>query len=260
MMRRYTPEDDHFIVETNAAISAKEQARRLGRSYTSIKDRRSQLIRRGLLDITKRACSRPFTPDELILIRSEIGYTPTHIIARRIGRTMHAIVDRAGCDGLYPENIAKRADGLSTQDVYQYLGVDRKSIYVWVASGQLHGTKRLSAVREGSKRAVWTFSYDEVERFLRDGGALYKMRPVRGWRGIYEEARQALMARLIVRSDLIRLLHVTGGAIYHWQEREGFPQTARTGTQGAAYYDRSAVRTWLDAHPHYWTKAAREGI
>lgn len=207
--------------------------------------------------LSRAGCN--WTEEERMILRSELGVTPVRTLAQKLRRTMRAVRSEAERNRLSAELIAKRSAGLSFTDVCTYLGVDRKSLFWWMKRGLITANKRDATVADGCRREVWTFSYDEVERFLRDGGALYVMRPVAGWEDVYTEAKAALLSRLISRRDVICLCCLTDGSMYRWRQK-GFPQPVVTGTRGEMFYDRAAVRTWLDAHPHYWTKAARRGI
>lgn len=197
---------------------------------------------------------RRYSEEELVVIRSDTGVRPYAQIARQLGRTEKAVRRKGNRLGLYPELIAIRSDGLSRTDVCEYLGVGRKNVQYWQDQGFLKA-RRITV----SGRLPYTFDYDEIKRFMYQRGGLLTMRPVEGWREIYEDARAQLLARYIARPTLCCLLHMSLGGIRRWGRDRGFPAPAPFGgSQNQRYYERAAVRAWLLQHPDYYTAAARE--
>lgn len=204
-----------------------------------------------------------YTEEELIVIRSEIGYRAPRLIARQLGRTADAVASKAHKMGLSPEVIARRAQGMSRMDVCTCLGIDTKTMYRLVRERHLHPHKYETARRKGTERYVYSFDPYDVEEFLRARGALLTMHPTDDvWTAIYQEARADLERRYIGFPELQCVLFLSRNFLndrkYGWS-KQGFPAPAFRFQ--ANYYECTAVLAWLSSHkPHYLTKAARERL
>ena len=186
-------------------------------------------------------------------------------MARTLGRTQSGVRGQITKTMRYDaRDEATRAAGMSVRDMTAALGLcATRYIYDWSAKGwfALHTTR----IYTGKQYA--SVDPDAVVAWLESWGALLPLiQPTElAWREIVDEARAALLKRYISRVDLAPLLGLSyRGFIRLTQRRHDFPKPAVEHTASMPdYYDRAAVRAWLDAAPKnakYWTRAGREQL
>ena len=192
-------------------------------------------------------------------IMYQLAREPIATTAARLGRTPNALrqyVRRTQTSNI--QRHARRAAGMSHRDVSVALGVDHQRVTSWVKLGWL-----VADTSYGVRAGYVTYRMEAVSAFLttRGGALLPYLRPTGAWVGEVAAARASLEARYISRAALCQLLSVTNGSIQYWQRRKAFPAAAlRFGRCLSTYFERDAVRAWLDARAFYWTRAAREGL
>lgn len=187
------------------------------------------------------------------------------VMARRLGRTPKAVrgqITKTLCYDSRAE--ATRAAGMSVRDLTEALGlVTNHYIYTWAEKGHFP----LTWTRTYTGQRYASVDPDAVVVWLQAWGALLPLiQPSDlAWREIVSEARHALLVRYISRNDLAPLLGLSyRGMIRMTQRRRDFPKPAIQHTASMPdYYDRAAVRAWLNVSPKnakYWTSAGREQL
>lgn len=201
---------------------------------------------------------RHWSPQEERRLAYEAGTRPVAAVAASLGRTERAIVDRLRrFHNIGPTTAAIRHHGMSVADVVAALGVNPSTVRDWIGRGWL-----AARFERPKKRSIWLIDPYDLSIFLEAHGAILRLTPTGTWRDIVAEARAALEQRYISRTDLARLLCVAPHTFLHWR-RWSFPQAAFNSgcfAGGGYYYNRAAVRTWLEAHPERWSSAAREEL
>lgn len=198
-----------------------------------------------------------WTPEEdarLALLLAEHGL---EIVARRLGRSPRGVIWRAYALGLTARELRTQAAGLSVRDVAAGLGVLPAAVPRWVRLGWLRAT-----VTTAGARVWYSIAVDDVAAFLESRGALLpELRPDAFWRSIVAECRRDLETRLVGSGDLTQALGFAGSkGLTYVRRAHGFPTPALSlgARNGGAWYERTAVAAWLDGHPQYATRAARD--
>lgn len=187
-----------------------------------------------------------------------LAFRPVRTVARRLGRTVLAVHCRLAVLGMNLNTMRRQTGGLTVADVARGLGARERTVYGWIAHGWLAAT-RLTV----GGRSWQSVDVDAVCSFLDERGALFPLQPDGFWRSIVRECRAELETRLIVGRRLVALLGYTDGtALTYLRRRRAFPEPVlRLGNRhGGDYYDRAAVRGWLEATSQYWTRQAKEQL
>lgn len=196
---------------------------------------------------TTRRHATDWTPAEDDVLLTYAGQRRLSALAKKLGRTPHALKCRLLRHGQKLRQAAQRAAGMSVQDVASALGVTKSHVHKWMRIGWLK-TRR----GYGVDRRYITIDPDDVLRFVRDCGALLKLAPDRDWAEDVAAARAALDARLIDTYALARALYVHPSHLRNLTLRHGLPAPClRIGGPNPSYYDRAAVRAWRATHPAY---------
>ena len=172
-------------------------------------------------------------------------------IATKHGRSVTAIQHRMYRRGIKPMLQMRRADGMSVLDVVRELGVPRRTVSHWITVGWLKA-RALRVVRQ----RVYTIAPDAVVALIQTYPNLNYL-PNDDWAPIVEAARAAWAAHYISRADLADMLAM---GMKRVSDLRIAPACGRGRGGQRNYYERAAVRAWLDAHPQYWTRAAREKL
>lgn len=198
---------------------------------------------------------RPWQDTEHGDVISRIGSELLTTTARRLGRKPEAIYTH-----LRPTNIreqAQRFAGMSTVDVAQALGVPVSRIRRWAKNGWLKQHRGY-----GIRGSYPTFDAYDVSQFLMErGGVIPEIQPTDlAWKEEVQAARAAIEVRCIDKRTLEGLLSVAHTAILYWRRHCGFPEPVFTVGRGAHFwFERAAVRDWLDVNDR-WTTKARGGL
>lgn len=206
--------------------------------------------------------TRPqWTSDDDHRLIAYIGTMSLPALARKLGRSQRAIEKRVYEDlGLRFHTEAVREVGLGLSATAAICGVDEKTVWRWINRGWLRA--RTVPVRYGKRIGI--AEVDLAQFFATIGGLLPVIRPSDpAWRAVLDEARADLQARYITARTIVKLLgYAHHNRLISWRRRLGFPDPAfNLGERcGGHYYERAAVRAWLDAHPHYWTRQAKEQL
>lgn len=136
------------------------------------------------------------------------------------------------------------------------LGIDTTTIINWIARGWITASR----ARMGKAR-LYGITPKAIERFLRERGGTLDLYPAPEWKGRYEQARHTLRAQMIQSVALLTLMQSSGDLAY-FRRRCGMPEPAlRNGSKnGGDWYDRKALRAWLDANPHRHTPQTRAAL
>lgn len=166
--RRFSAEEDAYIVAHYSTLTLVEMARALSRSDSSICHRCDALVRAGKLDRSQRAYHRNWTEREDDWLSDHWGVMGDDAIAARLRRSVVAVAVRAKRLGL-----TRRLAVYSASDVARLFGVGSKAVVVWAERGWVEA--RRSPIRCGPNR-VWSFSERSLDRFVRDCGWAYDWR------------------------------------------------------------------------------------
>lgn len=206
---------------------------------------------------THRQHATDWTPEQDDVLLTYAGQRKLATIAKKLGRTPHAVKRRLWLHGQYLRPTATRRAGMSIKDVAEALGVTKNHVWKWINIGWL---KSIPAY--GVQRRYVSIDPDAVLGFLRERGALLpNMTPDRDWADEVADAKATLLARFIAGADLAPILCLHKSSLYYIKTRKGFPGPAlRLGGCLPDYYDRATVRAWLEIHPSYWTADAKEAL
>lgn len=173
-----------------------------------------------------------------------VGPMGVPLTSERLGRSDGAIRSRVGSLGQSAKQLAMRAEGMSVPDVAEKLGVSPKRVYSWIAREWLPSRRKVVA-----QQMVHSLKRTSVERFLRERGALLPdLNPQGRWQRVVAKSQAHLQARLISQPALLETLGIGEKQLRQWQD-QGFPAPAlKLYGQGGTWYERAAVRAWLQAH------------
>lgn len=146
MERRFwTATEDLYLTETDARLTAAQQADQLGRSVNSVIQRRDRLIREGRL-LHKRPRWTAEQDEELFQL-VEAGLSLPRL-AKTLQRSPQAITGRLWALGtsLSHERNSGAVRTRSATQVAQLLGVSTFLVLQWIRGGDLPATKNRGAV------------------------------------------------------------------------------------------------------------------
>lgn len=183
---------------------------------------------------------------------------PLATVAARLGRSVEAIRDR-----LYreyrrsPRGLAQRTHGISAPELADALGITLEHAARLLELGVIPA-KRVRALQ----KAYWSIDPETLTDWLYHGGVTYRLNPNRDWADVAASAREWFEAHYISRQQLVAVLFRSATVIDDWAKRFSFPQPARRriGQYKRSYYERAAVRAWLEQNPERSTRAAWEAV
>lgn len=143
-----------YFVHNCSKLTAQQMAAKLGVSVSTVK---RWARARGL--VWK---SRAWTAEELALLDREYGRKAPAEVARLVGRSEKAVLDKAHRLGLR----MWEGEDLSLTDLAWVLGMHRETVKKFVASGQLGAARRKSG-RVAIQGEFWRFTPDEVRAFVK---------------------------------------------------------------------------------------------
>lgn len=188
---------------------------------------------------------------------THVGHVSINEIAKKMGRSCAAVNYRMHLHKLDREKVFARTNGMSTGMVAEALGVPFKTVQDWVGSGRLKTTRYPWGNDHHSFHSI---SFVQLLQFLYEWGSLSpKLNPTAAWRSVVAAARKHLLSLYIDRKDLAALLSVTVDTLEERLKNQQLKPSFYTSSRKCYYY-RADVRAWLDAHPEYWTKQAREKL
>lgn len=164
--RLWTPDEDAYLVQTNATRTVAQQAARLGRSRGAVLQRRSRLLRGGAFSSQDRKRHRPWTADELERLRELIAQgLSSRTIAHKLKRSQRAIQDRAHTlGGLQAFRCDPLARVWTTPAIAALLGVSKSTVAVWRVRGWLPHVR----VEPGTRGRPAFITDDQLMTFLAD--------------------------------------------------------------------------------------------
>jgi len=197
--------------------------------------------------MTYRSCD--WKPQEDNRLLFYIGLEPPVSIARRLGRTERAVIDRykAKHGGSFRKATA-RATGLSLADCAQLLGTNAERVRKWTKYKWLESQRRPVI----GDRLI-TIKEEDLEAFIRErGGLLERLHPSDPyWVALFQEARAVLHERYVNTAELADVFAVSQG---RFGKIAGFPVAAFSLQGRERWYERAAIRAWLATAPaHYRT-------
>lgn len=217
------------------------------------RERRARL--KGYTPRTSRD-KRYWTKAERDYARMSVGIVSIPRIAKHLGRTTSAVLTFFKEEGINIHSAAARMEGMSTGDVCAALGVSRSTLLNWIRAGYIHPIKHCAA-----EAWYYSYSWEEVLRFLNERGGLHPLDPDEDWKPLYNAARTRLLQRYIGIAEMCKILCIAENSVSNWRQRYGFPNPVfNLNAHGGTYYERTAVRAWLDRHEDRWTSAARERL
>jgi hypothetical protein len=158
-------------------------AAEFGVSWAAVQQRVHVLIRRGQIDISRRA-KRPWTEADEQELRGLVGWHAEDVIARKMGRSVNAIHVRINRLGL-----SRQFKGAYTaREVGRIFQVDAKTVsHIWIRHGWLQGKR--STIKCGGRRKWW-IEHEAIEAFMRAHPHQYERRRIIEpyWRKIADAA------------------------------------------------------------------------
>jgi hypothetical protein len=184
-IRRFTAEEDDFIIAHNSDMTVVEVAAALSRRYAAVVDRRMNLAKQGRLNFADRSYSRPWTQDEEDFLKENWGLMKEATIQKKLGRSNYACLIRAKRLG-----ITRKMNIYTAKDVAEIFQVDGKTPTEWIDRGLLKA--KHSHIRVG-KNMMWQVDARAIERFILDHPEVYDRRRISHlyWRRLAEQAATA---------------------------------------------------------------------
>lgn len=229
--RRFTAEEDAYLIAHYSTETIRQIARHLGRSWGVVQQRTYWLQKHGRLDVFERHYHRPWSEADDEYLHEWWGKLRGETVARHLNRSVNACVIRA-----------KRAMGLNGHQniwparvVARLFGVNDKTIVQWVKRGWLKA--RRAGCGAGRTRC-WDVDEDSIERFIVLMGWAYD------WRRMESGEYLTRLARRVARADpwltvdeAAREADVVPATIRQWVERGHLPARHRPkcGQYGHAY-------------------------
>lgn len=229
--RRWTPEEDQFLIDTHSTLKVAEQAARLERPKGSTRQRRSELTRRGLIDPTKRKAARPWTRQEhdMLIGWLQDGLGLRTIANRMPGRTYYAIegyIERAGLSVIQirSNNIAQVRTAAETADLF---GVPHWRVVRWIHYKWLYGRRDLKRARGVRKVKVQKPYYrvtdESLIAFIKDrrywpAWSVEEMTDP-FWREFAVEQRAAAGGEWVSTPELARRMRYSTSTVHGWYVR-----------------------------------------
>lgn len=147
-LHRFRPDEDEYLIRTYPTLTAQQQADELQRTYSSVIDRRSQLIQAGQLDPCQRKLQRLWSKgEEAYLLELLAEGLPLSRIATRLQRTYSAVMCHCRKIGGVPW-LRRPKDGHQVRtidEVAALFGTYEGPVRHWIDAGWL-------AARRNSKR------------------------------------------------------------------------------------------------------------
>lgn len=192
-----------------------------------------------------------WTPAHDDLLLTYVGKWRLAIIAKKLGRSPQACVQRLYLHRIALSTAAQRYAGMSIGDVAEALGVSKNHVAKWIRCGWLK-----SQCAFGVEKRYPSVDPDDLLTFIHERGALLRcITPNHEWADEVRDARHALDARLIASPELAARLCLATGSLAYLRRALGFPDPALRMGAGPSYYDRAAVARWLIDHPQYRLRA-----
>lgn len=196
-------------------------------------------------------------PEEIDYVRRSVGRQPLRTIARKLKRTPIAVEQQIiKGQRTSPHALAVGKD-MTSPEIAAALGIARSIVIRWLASGAL--PSRRVVLR---KRVIHAVKRTDLREFILRGGMIDNVaNPRPEWRAAVLDGARLWHERYVSSNELADLLGMARiNFSAHLRHAKHFPRPAHTGGRAPAYFDRTAVRAWLDAHPQYWTSAARASL
>ena len=155
----WQPEEEQFIIDTYARLTARKQAERLERDYSDVVAKRMRMLKKSQLDSTQRAYHPPWTKEQEDWLRENYHKYTMRSLRRHLHRTETAIILRKRRLGII------RTDGFYTcNSLAEIFGCDPKKFASLYNEGYLKGKR--APYLQGSNRP-WVFNEGQIARFLR---------------------------------------------------------------------------------------------
>lgn len=197
-----------------------------------------------------------WTPEEDALVREQVGARSFKQIARRLGRSERSVESRLQrtCGSIYDRQVGNL---LTSTVIAGTLGVRLKLISERMGDGRIAARSVML-----KRRRVYVATKLAVQTFVLSGGLInLQCSPVATWQSFVDEGAWRWGERAITAPRLLTILIQSKSTIERLQHGSGFPTSILAASPGGpSWYSRADVALWLDAHPSYWTNAAREEL
>lgn len=215
---------NRYIRRTYNQLTAREQAERLGLTTPAVADRRSMLLRKGLVHPSRRRIYRPWSQEERIQVEALFaeGYTPVEV-AERLGRTEPALMKFVY---RYYERLGMLTDGVhSVRWVAALLGVYSQKVQEWIVEGVLGGRPGVGAGNKGR------ITDADILAFLENRTAWPDWRPEDitdpSWRAEAERIRASAGAQWLTTQQAADRVHYSWSSMRTWIMERRIPATKR---------------------------------
>lgn len=152
-------EIDTFLIETHSTLTARQQAKQLGKPYHLVISRRMRLYRQGRLSASDRAYLPRWTREEDEFLEDHYSIRTIKTLCQRLGRSEIAIIMHKRRLGLH------RTDGFYTAaSLGDIFGIDQKGVAWFAEQKWLKGSR--APYKQGNNRPRF-FSEQNVRKFIR---------------------------------------------------------------------------------------------
>ncbi len=139
LKKRWSEEEDNFIIENYRVLTVEVISKRLGRTVPAIRKRALAL---GVTEEVSR-----WTPEEMEFLNEKWGILNLETIAKKLNRTRNSVLLKAHQMSLR-EQVAANGIYLTPNDISSILGINIRTLYSWIWNGSM-GYKKF---RVGKKR------------------------------------------------------------------------------------------------------------
>lgn len=240
-MKYFTPAEDAYLIGTYATASAAAQAAHLGRTLSSVTQRRSRLLRSGKLDRTTRAGHRPWTEDEEARLELLLqNGASARRIAKKLGRTVSAIESHMATHGIRARALRRRVWSMAA--VARLFDISEATVTTWIER------KWLPAAKNGSRQAGYVIGDGAIKRIisLRLTWPAWEPKQLRDayWRAFAEHTRSQAGGRWLTTAEVAQQFGYSKHSKCYWRQTGKLKGVGMTTYDGRIYYWSADFAGW----------------
>lgn len=148
-----------------------------------------------------KVAHRPWTDEEVALLRRYAGKRPIGWMARRLKRSHSSVAEKIKALHI---SIAREREGYTMRELALCFGVDHNAIRRWIRRGWLSGQRRNGVHDAAFDLDPWVFTDSDLVAFMAEHPTAYELRRVDqawflgliapGWPAVMREARASAAA------------------------------------------------------------------
>lgn len=201
-----------------------------------------------------------WTPERDAQLLNALGKQPLHKFARTHGVTIAAIIEHLrDAHGIrlhtHVRQVCARQGEMCEGQIVRELAISRRTFWHWCQNGLPY---RSVPLYRRSVRVVKQFdliAFVKAQHLLIDRNT-DALGP--SWRLLAAQINADWHIAYIARDALLKLLGLSIGGLAYLRRANGLPAPIVLGDNRPSYYERVAVRAWLQNHPSYQTAAAKK--